>query len=237
MALKLVNVEANTLPDAWFQLIYAALESGRRFQIDQGSYAGQTRLEFDWVTCRIAQPHLRDPEGWPLIPEMPDGCGVPAPVTKDFLADYAAYLMTGGKEPGEQYTYGQRLWAADHPGDSPPINQVDTIIDRYKNGGHRNNQLVLQIAQPDDLLLPDPPCLRHIDTRVQDGKLHFFIYFRSWDAWGGFPANLAGISMLHEYMAAEIGVEQGEFVCTSKGLHLYGYVEELAQMRCGKGGA
>jgi thymidylate synthase len=91
--------------------------------------------------------------------------------------------------------------------------------------------MVLQVARPEDIILEDPPCLRHIDTRIQDDKLHFFIYFRSWDLWGGLPANLAGIETLHKYMAEEIGVEQGEFIVESKGLHLYGYAEELAKMR------
>ena len=81
--------------------------------------------------------------------------------------------------------------------------------------------MVLQVGSPADLLIKDPPCLRHIDTRIQDGKLHFFPYFRSWDLWGGFPANLAAIQVLKEYMAAAIGVEDGEMVVSSKGLHIY----------------
>ena len=58
--------------------------------------------------------------------------------------------------------------------------------------------MILQVGQPTDMLLQDPPCLRHIDTRIQDGKLHFYPYFRSWDLWGGFPANLGGIQLMKE---------------------------------------
>ena len=112
------------------------------------------------------------------------------------------------------------------------INQIEWIIQTYKKYGHRNNQLVLQIAEPSDLSLIDPPCLRSIDTRIQDNKLIFFVYFRSWDLWGGLPANLAGIQNLKEYMAGEIGVEDGEMIVESKGLHLYGYAEDLAKLRC-----
>ncbi|MFH1402280.1 MAG: thymidylate synthase [Patescibacteria group bacterium] len=112
------------------------------------------------------------------------------------------------------------------------LNQIEFVIWVYKNKGFRNNQLVLQVAQPSDLVLQDPPCLRQIDTRIQDGKLHFFVYFRSWDLWGGLPANLAAIQFLKEYMASEIGVEDGEMIVESKGLHLYGYAEDLAKMRC-----
>jgi thymidylate synthase len=109
------------------------------------------------------------------------------------------------------------------------LNQIDLLIWTYKNKGFRNNQMILQVGQPDDMLLQDPPCLRHIDTRIQDGKLHFYPYFRSWDLWGGFPANLAGIQLLKEYIASEIGVEDGEIIASSKGLHLYDYNFEHAK--------
>ena len=83
------------------------------------------------------------------------------------------------------------------------LNQIELLIWTYKNKGFRNNQMVLQVAHPSDMLLIDPPCLRHIDTRIQDGKLHFYPYFRSWDLWGGFPANLGGIQLFKEYIAAD----------------------------------
>ena len=55
---------------------------------------------------------------------------------------------------------------------------------------------------------------------------------RSWDLWGGLPANLAAIQALQQYMAEAIGILHGEMVVESKGLHLYGYAEDLAKMRC-----
>jgi len=92
----------------------------------------------------------------------------------------------------------------------------------------------LQVGQPSDCVLGDPPCLRHIDLRIKEGRLICYPYFRSWDLWGGFPANLAGIAVLQKYMADEIGVEAGQIIASSKGLHIYGYVEELAKLRTGK---
>jgi thymidylate synthase len=109
------------------------------------------------------------------------------------------------------------------------LSQLDVLIWTYKNKGFRNNQMVLQVGKPTDMLLQDPPCLRHIDTRIQDGKLHFYPYFRSWDLWGGLPANLGGIQLMKEYVASEIGVEDGEIIATSKGLHIYDYSFDLAK--------
>jgi thymidylate synthase len=62
--------------------------------------------------------------------------------------------------------------------------------------------------------------MRLIDCRVRYGKLHLMVYFRSWDAWGDFPVNMAGLELLKQYMAGEIGVESGSLIGVSKGLYL-----------------
>ncbi len=258
---KILNIESPTLDDSWFQLVINALHIGRDFKIDEGSFAGSTRKEFDFVVVHIWNPGLRCVDGLPLIPVMPEGSTVPPPVDKDYLINYVPYILGSEVNEKESYTYGQRLNRVrvsldegralgmdrgreiykDYLG-SPLENvvhdakkfldQVSLACWTYKNNGHRNNQMCLQVAQPKDMMLLDPPCLRHIDTRIQDGKLHFYPYFRSWDLWSGYPANVAGISMLQEHMAQEIGVEQGEMICTSKGLHLYDYAVSFAEMRC-----
>lgn len=260
--LNIHKVNARDLPDLWFQAVYDILDHGNRFVIDRGSYAGQTRLEYDFFMGHVAHPGTQ-----PLIPDIPASCGIPNPVEAEYIygggkyeKSYLEYLMTPSKEPGESYTYGERMTKAPLSGEKLAwwkkgdadiidrrevdgravfeedgklyLNQIEWICETYRKFGARNNQMVLQVAHPSDLCLVDPPCLRSIDTRIQDGKLHFFVYFRSWDLWGGLPANLAGIQNLKEYMAGQIGVDDGEMVVESKGLHLYGYAEDLAKLRC-----
>ncbi len=241
--MKLVSIEARDLPDAWFQCVYEVMDKGHEYVIDHGSYAGQKRLEFDYITVHIRYPGVR-----PLIPDIPASLGIPNPVADGYVEEYLPYLMTPKKQPNEDYTYGERLagWSylamADGRGleGDPPqeekierrvVNQIEEIVNMYKTKGHGTNQAAMTVSIPSDILLGDPPCLRHIDTRIQDGKLHFMVYFRSWDLWNGFPANLGGIQLLKEYMATEIGVDDGEIIAASKGLHLYDYVWELAQLR------
>lgn len=240
--LTLVCLEARDLPDAWFQCVYEILDKGHQYVIDHGSYQGQKRLEFDYVTVHVKYPGVR-----PLIPDIPASLGIPNPVADGYVEEYLPYLMTPLKQPNEDYTYGERLagWSyftsVKEPGrksasgraDVVPaaVNQIEEVINMYRSKGYGTNQAAMSISAPSDILLGDPPCLRHIDTRIREGKLHFMVYFRSWDLWNGFPANLGGIQLLKEYMAAEIGVEDGEIVAASKGLHLYDYVWELAQLR------
>jgi thymidylate synthase len=256
------KVEARDLPDLWFQAVHDILDKGNRFTIDRGSYAGQTRLEYDYFIGHVQHPYTE-----PLLPDIPPSCGIPNPVEDAYIyggdgyeRSYIEYLMTGHKEPGESYTYGERLTRAPLTGHKLKwwqennteiidrrdvdgkvvfeedgvlyLNQIEWVIQTYKKFGARNNQMVLQVAHPSDLTLLDPPCLRSIDTRLQDDTLNFVVYFRSWDLWGGLPANLAGIQNLKSYMAGEIGVKDGQLIVESKGLHLYGYAEDLAKLRC-----
>jgi hypothetical protein len=90
-------------------LVYNILEHGRDFKIDQGSFCGATRKEFDFIVAHITRPFERDSEGFPLIPEAPEGSNLTPPVDKAYLAQYAPYLLTGEIAEGESYTYGQRL--------------------------------------------------------------------------------------------------------------------------------
>ncbi len=209
------TIEARDLPDAWFQCVYRLLETGREYTIDRGSYEGQRRLEFDYVTVHIRHPGVR-----PLLPDIPPALGIPNPVAEGYLEEYLPYLMTAVKQPGEDYTYGWYL-----------EKQISEVVRMYREDGFGTNQAYMTVGDPESILLTDPPCLRGIDTRVREGRLHFIVYFRSWDLWNGFPANLGAVQLLKEYMAGEIGVEDGEIIAASKGLHLYDYVWELAKLR------
>jgi thymidylate synthase len=228
--MKVTYIQARDINEVWFQSIDCLLhcvrnKKGRIYTIDHGSYAGQQRLELDLVHI-----HISHPGSLPLIPTLPPHMqtrNVPPPATDEYVQEYLSYLMTDNPpEINEQYTYGQRV-----------TSQMERIIKRYKRNGYGSNQECIAVARPDDIDLDDPPCLRQIDTRIvpksslHEGEtqaLHFIVYFRSWDCWGGLPVNLAAIRIMQEYMAECIGVEAGEIFVSSKGLHLYDHVFNIA---------
>ncbi len=209
--MEISNIEARDLSEAWFLCLRMVLTEGRQYKIDRGSYAGQHRKELDFINV-----HIRYPGSRPLISTLPQG--VPPPTSMEYIESYLPYLMTAQKAEGEQYTYGQFL-----------EKQIAEVIRMYKEDGFNTNQAFMAVGDDKSIWLPDPPCLRAIDTRIRDGKLNFVVYFRSWDLWAGFPSNMAAIQLLKEYMCCEIGVEDGEIIAMSKGLHLYEYAWGLAR--------
>jgi len=210
------------LAPAWHNLAVVLERSGR------ADAAAAARRE--WQRAAHAPPRgypygvgvgLLHPGTRPLIPDIPPGCNVPPPTSMEYVEQYLEKLITSRKDVHETYTYGEDL-----------EKQIDEVIRMYREEGLNTNQAYMAVGDASSILLQDPQCLRGIDTRIRYGKLHFVLYFRSWDLWGGMPANLAGIQNLKEYMAGEIGVKDGEMIVESKGLHLYGYAEDLAKLRC-----
>lgn len=273
--LDAVYITAFDLDDAWFQCLSKILDHGYVYEITKGSFAGQKRLEFDFVSI-----HVTNPGKGSLIPIIPEGMSISPPTDMKYVQEiYLQYLFTDQKTATEDYTYGERIHnpkarleekldieqvskevdlgkktdeeikniypytlnikredgtiilSREIPFN---INPFEQVIKDYKEKGYGSNQETIEIAMPSDINLNDPPCLRLIDTRIRYGKLHFIVYFRSWDLWGGFPSNLAGLQRLKGFMAEQIGVEDGEMIASSKGLHLYDYSWELAALRTNK---
>jgi thymidylate synthase len=232
--MRITTIEATTIEDAWFQVIWGLVSNPQRhnlYTITNGSYVGSKRLEYDFVVVNIEKPYE-----WPMIPQMPDG--LPPPTDMAYVEDYFAnYLMDPILQPNETYKYAS--WLA--PG-------VARVIEQLR-GSSGNNQACISVGglAPDDnervvdtdnMIDPatnerDPACLRVVDFRLdQNNNLHMITAWRSWSAWGGFPSNLAGLQYLNAYVAQEIGAEVGTMVATSKGLHLYESEFPVATMRC-----
>ena len=209
--MNIEKITARDLSEAWFLCLRKTLTEGYEYKIERGSYTGQRRKELDFVVVQIKNPGTR-----PLVPDVPQG--VPSPTSMEYIENYLPYLMTAHKAEGEQYTYGQYL-----------EKQISEVIRMYKEDGYNTNQAFMAVGDSQSIFLSDPPCLRGIDTRIRNNKLHFVVYFRSWDLWAGFPSNLAAIQLLKEYMSSEIGVDDGEIIAMSKGMHLYEYSWDLAR--------
>ena len=227
-----VHIKSFSIPDAWFETLKKLMEIKENcniYPVQFGSAPGLLRHEFDFVTIHIQNPGMR-----PLHPIIPDGLGLPPTTTAEKIDKYfATYILNPGKEDNEDYSYGERICIS-----------VEEIVKKYKEQGFGQNQCTIEIARPEDILLDSPPCCRMIDTKICKDritgtyKLHFYIYFRSWNLWGGFPENLGGMQMLKEWMVQQIGnhpdgtiLEDGEMIVMSKSLNVREDVFDIVKTR------
>jgi len=263
--MKPVFVEEKTLDSMWFALLSKVYENGRVNHIDNGSFAGSNRLEFDFCAGTIHYPTTR-----PLAPIMPEGLP-PVTTDKDIEKYFITYLMDGTLADNEHYKYATWIAGGEYkipfvrgtdvkyPNSSIDArdvfswefkinvpNQIQWCIDHYKTKGLGNNHCYIQVGYPESNFAYDQPyvnesdrgtspCLRGIDTKVKGGKLHFHTYFRSWDLYAGWPENLGGMVHLLEFMANELDIPVGTLSFSSMGLHCYDYQLDALSQRLGKG--
>ena len=250
MNLEPIQIVANDLNDAYFTLLSHVWNHGRKYKIDTGSFAGASRLEFDFCSGFIRYPHSR-----PLSPIMPEG--IP-PVTTDekLLTEYFPnYLMNPELEGNEHYRYSSWINGTDHYKEFKLIEiesglgkygdivsskyrdetPLEWVIRHFKEKGYGNNHCYINVGNVDSGFNYDipyehegdrrtSPCLRGIDFKIKNHYLIMSVVFRSWDLYAGFPENMGGLTLLNEYICDQLhDVQPGPLAFTSAGLHAYDY--------------
>lgn len=213
VALKHIKVSAFDCPDAWFKTLSSIWSEGDLFQVGYGSE--ETKTKKLNLTLEIAHPENR-----PLVSDK-------APCDMKYVQWYAlTYLWTGEGKQDETYTYGSRL--------REPVDQVEEAIKRYVKE-QRDRQVTMVVRFPEDIRKVnmetkekhEPPCLSLVDTEILDGQMNLTCYFRSWDAYAGLPANIAGLQLFNESLVSEINergnleIKTGKLIFHSKNCHVY----------------
>jgi thymidylate synthase len=208
--LKYVVVKAFDCPDAWYKVLQEIWEKGDLFDVGYGSEISKTKK----LNLSIEIAH---PENRPLIDFM-------APCDMKYVQWYALKYLWSGAIEDETYTYGSRM--------REPVDQVEEAVKRYLEE-RRDRQVTFVVRLPQDIKKQvderkhEPPCLSLIDTEIFDNQLHLTCYFRSWDAFAGLPANVAGIQLFNEALVSEIsrrgvlGIKTGKLIFHSKNCHIY----------------
>jgi thymidylate synthase len=208
--LKYAVTKAFDCPDAWYKVLHEIWVKGDLFEVGYGSEISKTKKLN--LTVEIVHPENR-----PLIDFM-------APCDMKYVQWYALKYLWSGAIEDETYTYGSRM--------REPVDQVEEAVIRYVEE-KRDRQVTFVIRLPEDIQKRvqdrkhEPPCLSLIDTEISDNRLHLTCYFRSWDAYAGLPANIAGIQLFNEALASEINrrgdlkIKTGKLIFHSKNCHVY----------------
>jgi len=208
--MKYVRIEAFDCPDAWYKSLVQIWENGDLFEVRYGSECSLTKK----LNVSIEILH---PENRPLVGEK-------SPCDMKYVQWYALKYLWSGAIEDESYTYGSRL--------RKPVDQIEELLRRYLEE-QNDRQVTLVVRLPEDIMKQvgnrkhEPPCLSLIDTEIHDEKLHLTCYFRSWDAYAGLPANIAGIQLFNEAVVSEVNergglnLQTGKLIFHSKNCHIY----------------
>ena len=217
-SMKHIKITAFDCPDAWFQALNNIWKEGDVFNVGYGSETTETKK----LNLSIEILH---PENRPLVSDK-------APCDIRYVQGYALEYLWCGEKQNETYTYGSRL--------NHPINQIEEAVKRYAKEQH-DRQVTMVIRLPEDIRKyigtkrHEPPCLSLIDTEILEGKMHLTCYFRSWDAYAGLPANIAGLQLFNEAFVKEINsrgnleLSTGKLIFHSKNCHIYQRLYKLVK--------
>lgn len=165
--------------------------------------------------------HIWDSDAYRYYNELCVKHGV-LPVDMDtFLAAAGVESPIDGYRFGDLnhvYGYQWRNWPT---GDGSSIDQIGKVIETIKKNPSSRRMIVSawNVADVEDMALP--PCHTMFQFFVADGKLSCQLYQRSGDTFLGVPFNIASYALLTMMIAAQCGLEVGDFVHTLGDAHLY----------------
>jgi thymidylate synthase len=195
-------IRARTISDAWHRGLNLIWRQGAQITDERG-----TRIK-ELLSLQVV---VEDP-----YQEM-----IPAEYSwnEERLEEYAQQLLSG-KNPGFEYTYGERLRAWSLPG-MPALDQIEQVILRLKASANTRRATAVTWIAPVDAAKDEVPCMIVDDFKLRDGRLHLSIFFRSHDFAGAYPANLYGLARLLQYVSSQVGAEPGSISTTSASAHIY----------------
>jgi len=110
------------------------------------------------------------------------------------------------------------------------IDQISEVIEAIK-ATPDSRRLIVSAWNPADIPnMALAPCHAFFQFYVADGKLSCQLYQRSADMFLGVPFNIASYAMLTHMVAAQTGLEVGDFVWTGGDCHVYdNHVEQVTE--------
>lgn len=128
-------------------------------------------------------------------------------------------------ELGPVYGVQWRSWPTP---DGGHVDQIAKVVEQIRTNPDSRRHVVTawNPAEVDDMALP--PCHALFQFYVADGRLSCQLYQRSADLFLGVPFNIASYALLTHMVAAQTGLEVGEFVWTGGDVHIYdNHVEQV----------
>ena len=213
--MKSIYIVEDLLPLAWEKAVLACWQQGHSIATEYDKPGDPHSRDV------VAMIHVRTPFAQPRIHRaFPGGL--------DDLEKYRAEVLYGVHDhwvdpaAGKwEYTYHQRMRAYDVPGVGT-FDQIAAAIEKLKQTPHTRRAQAVTWQVWNDMNIADPTCLQRMWFRIEGGRLHMNIHIRSNDAYKAAFMNMYAFTELQAMMAAQIGVEPGEYIHIADSFHIYG---------------
>ncbi|GAA1407189.1 thymidylate synthase [Oerskovia paurometabola] len=130
-------------------------------------------------------------------------------------------------ELGPVYGVQWRSWPTP---DGQHVDQVSQVLETLRTNPDSRRMIVSawNVGELDKMALP--ACHAFFQFYVADGRLSCQLYQRSADLFLGVPFNIASYALLTHMVAAQSGLEVGDFVWTGGDCHIYdNHVEQVRE--------
>ncbi|WP_104526339.1 thymidylate synthase [Blastococcus atacamensis] len=130
-------------------------------------------------------------------------------------------------ELGPVYGVQWRSWPTP---DGQQVDQIAQLLDTLRSDPNSRRMIVSawNVAALPDMALA--PCHAFFQFYVADGKLSCQLYQRSADMFLGVPFNIASYALLTKMIAAQVGLEPGDFVWVGGDCHIYrNHVQQVTE--------
>ncbi|MGC5628336.1 thymidylate synthase [Georgenia sp. Z1344] len=128
---------------------------------------------------------------------------------------------------GPVYGVQWRSWPTP---DGSHVDQISAVLEQLRTNPDSRRILVSawNVAELDKMALM--PCHVMFQFYVADGKLSCQLYQRSADLFLGVPFNIASYALLTHMVAAQVGLEVGDFIWTGGDCHVYdNHVDQVTE--------
>ena len=132
----------------------------------------------------------------------------------------------GQGELGPVYGKQWRSW----PTPSGEVDQITEVLDTLRKDPDSRRMIVSawNVSEIPDMALA--PCHALFQFYVADGKLSCQLYQRSADLFLGVLFNIASYALLTRMIAAQVGIEPGDFIWVGGDCHIYNnHVEQVTE--------
>lgn len=226
--LPVVNVTADTLPEAWETAVKQTWETGAIIPTQYDKPGDPPSRD------AIAVIVVNDPMSEPRIHRA-----FPAGIAE--LEAYRQEVVDGihdhwicPEEGKWEYTYHERLFAYSVPGIKDSIDQIEYVINTLVDAPHSRRAQAITWKPWEDAGICDPACLQRMWFRIFDDQLVMNVHMRSNDAFKAAFMNMYAFTDLQrivsEIVSSKLGrtIHVGQYTHIADSFHIYGaYFDEF----------